>query len=180
MRSLIMTSNNELELCDCGRPRLRRHCPSCGLATGYALKDKVKMRNPATGLEEEVNQYRCRNCNRYYNDFDREFNCKAPIVTRKNIQKEQANKITADELQARVMAGEELDHNDQLKFRRLCGFRYEEFRLALGLHKITPEQAKANREKAKQYIPKPAPPTSVDGFKSEETMEELEDYLKDE
>lgn len=115
------------DICDCGRPRAKRHCVKCGSASGYALSKKANLPNPNTGIFEDVNVYRCRNCNSFYNDFDRMNNCNAPERMTVKDSKEAAKHALAAEYMARVKRGEKLDHIDQLKFRGAVGMTYEAF-----------------------------------------------------
>jgi hypothetical protein len=67
------------EPCKCGRSLVRRHCPKCGSATGYAIKKLTKRINPQSGSLQEYQTYRCRNCNLYYDELQWQSECQAPL-----------------------------------------------------------------------------------------------------
>jgi len=62
--------------CGCGRAVARLHCPHCGghSISAYAAKATLVREN---GEQWQANAYRCRRCNKLFNDFDR-LECKAP------------------------------------------------------------------------------------------------------
>jgi hypothetical protein len=122
-----MISFEQNEICDCGRLRAKRHCTKCGSASGYALSKQATVQNPDTGILMDVNVYRCRNCNHYYNDLDRANNCRAPERTTVKQAKETEKRTLAEEYMTRVKRGEKLDYIDQLKFRASVGITYDAF-----------------------------------------------------
>ena len=80
------------QACRCGRPRDRKHCPSCGSMQCYALSSRKTIR--ADG--QEYTTYRCRNCGTYFDEKQWREECNAPVVftkqlrDSKSLQKQQA------------------------------------------------------------------------------------------
>jgi hypothetical protein len=171
-----MFNDTEVELCDCGRAMLPVHCPSCGQRSSYALKNKIVIPNPSTGLNEEVTVYRCRQCNRNYNDHDRLYYCKAPVLIKRNKQEEK--EVLSEQYKQRALSGESFDYVDKLKFRRIVGLRYEDFMLIArkagikSLADIQRPKEQSEEPSYKHYTGKAAPPTSVDGFKDTKEPED--------
>jgi len=67
---------SDASACACGRAIARLHCPHCGgrSISAYAAKATLVREN---GEQWQANAYRCRRCNKLFNDFDR-LECKAP------------------------------------------------------------------------------------------------------
>jgi transposase-like protein len=72
----MTTSLNAAQVCQCGRPRSRLHCPFCGGATVVARPSRARTVN-----EKRIMNYVCRKCGRDFDDLHRELCC-APAPLR--------------------------------------------------------------------------------------------------
>jgi predicted nucleic-acid-binding Zn-ribbon protein len=65
--------------CKCGRLSNKQHCPKCGAYSYYATKRIATRVNPTDGGEEIFTVYRCRQCGVYYDTWQWENACEAPM-----------------------------------------------------------------------------------------------------
>jgi hypothetical protein len=115
------------EACICKRSALRTHCPYCGRANFYALKKKIERPHPQSGNITQVTLYRCRGCNKQFDDLQWRFNCEAPAPLR--VQYETALKLEQDELFLRARTpGVKFNENEKRHFRKVTGMQYEQYR----------------------------------------------------
>lgn len=66
------------ELCGCGRPKARTHCPKCGSMQLRALASKRDYVTRDNGQTVILMVYRCRTCGLLFNDDDCQLRCTAP------------------------------------------------------------------------------------------------------
>lgn len=94
------------DLCECGRRRTVRHCPSCGSTSYYARKCAAH-KSRVTGEFVEVKfVYHCRPCYTDFIDDERNF-CEAPPVSQALARK----RVQA--LASAVQTGEQLSPTEQ-------------------------------------------------------------------
>lgn len=72
----MTTSLSSSELCQCGRPRSRLHCPFCGGATVVARPSRSRLVD-----DKRIMNYVCRKCGRDFDDLHREL-CRASAPAR--------------------------------------------------------------------------------------------------
>jgi len=159
-----MISFEQDEICFCGRLKAKCHCTKCGSSAGYALSKRATVQNPETGVFEEVNVYRCRKCNNFYNESDRKYSCRAPEYQSQQEIKKQEKDALAKELMDRVRRNEKLDHIDKLRFRKAVGMTYEAFMILV-------EAGKKSLEITTLSTPQPKEETEILGISETEAQQ---------
>lgn len=133
--------------CFCGRDKDRRHCPHCGYVNFYALKQVTKRPHPLTGDLTETSTFRCRSCNKLFDDLQWQFECKAPRSLRTQaIQKKELNK---DSLLRQAEGGKKFDENEKRHFRKITGMRYEDY---LNMWKLSQQLKQKEMDKLTNHM----------------------------
>lgn len=142
------------ELCQCGRDKERRHCPHCGYMNYYGVKENIKRAHPISGeIIENVYMFRCRSCNKHFDDLQWQYECKAkPSLRMQQIKRAEDSKET---LLRKAESGAKFDENEKRHFRKIVGMNYDEYVM------LWKQLAQQNVDKAIRKLenskPKPIP-----------------------
>lgn len=148
---------DNVEDCNCGRDSSRRHCPNCGHINYYAIKTIAKRPHPQTGVMVEAFTFRCRTCNRHFDELQWQFECKAPRSVR--AQQKELREITKETILRRAESGAKFDENDRRHFQKYVRIPYKEYMDAFNKNQRVKERLL--EEKAKR-LTAVAPPVIKD------------------
>jgi len=106
------------ELCRCGRPAKRVHCPACGSLTMYGMPSLAERKTLPNGTEIEVMFYRCRRCAHVFNDLEWMLQCEAPRFENKSMRERRVQEQREAKLAAALA---EVGGDRKELLRRLLG-----------------------------------------------------------
>jgi hypothetical protein len=147
-------NGNDSNLCNCGRDNDRRHCPNCGHINYYAFKKDINRPHPRSGVMTEATLFRCRSCNKNFDDLQWQFDCNAPRS--KRIEQQQTKLATKETLlRLAETEGVKFTENDKRHFRKVVGMSYDEY---VRNFRMASEQKKKRMEALAQRLTSVAPP----------------------
>jgi hypothetical protein len=140
-------------LCNCGRDNDRRHCPNCGHINYYAFKKNINRPHPRTGTMTEATVFRCRSCNKNFDDLQWQFDCNAPRSKRQ--EQHQTQLATKETLLRLAESDAKFTENDKRHFQKVVGVSYNDYMRGF---RMASNQKKKQMEALTQRLTSVAPP----------------------
>jgi hypothetical protein len=120
-------SEDNIDVCNCGRSKHRPHCPYCGRTKLYAYAEKWATRaHPVTGIvNNDIPMFRCEVCGKQFDNYQWQFECKAPVMLSKLHAERRDSEM--EKWRRRAMSGVKFDENDRRAFRKAVKVSYYDF-----------------------------------------------------
>jgi hypothetical protein len=114
------------DICICGRFKTKPHCPYCGRLKIYGFSKPITRVNPINGeITDKVRLFRCEVCGRRFDNFQWQFDCKAPMASSARVKEQ--HEMTMEKWRQRAISMVKFTDNDKRAFKKAVGFTYDDF-----------------------------------------------------